>query len=169
VEAFQQVMCYLWVERERMIEYCRFYGTGMVNRATPALNIGRIRGTSEVGRGWRGGRTTKGIEAIGSGEMQNTGNETTDFDRLYGIHSPSSRRRFPLSVIHRPGAVYSSEDERPLPRITDRQPFPGLSPYNGLTFPGRNKRTRSQLVSFRGASRIRLASYGALPANNTTS
>jgi len=40
-------MCYLSVERERTVEYCRFYGTGKVNRATPALDIWRIQGQAE--------------------------------------------------------------------------------------------------------------------------
>lgn len=41
----------------------------MVNGATPALDIWRIRGQLEQGGG--GGGRVKGIEAIGSGEVQN--------------------------------------------------------------------------------------------------
>ncbi len=64
------------VERERSIKYCRFYGTGMVNGATPALDSGRTTGPSGIGRGWRG-KGMKGIESDWSGEMQNDrANET---------------------------------------------------------------------------------------------
>jgi hypothetical protein len=92
------------------IECCRFYGTGMVNRATPALDIGRIRGQVEWG-GDGGGKDERDCEAIASGEMQNETIEETKQDRVYGIPRRSPAVLFLFRKFFVPGAVYSSEDE----------------------------------------------------------
>jgi hypothetical protein len=74
----------------------------MVNRATPALDIWRIRGQVEWGGGG-GGKDERDCEAVESGEMQNDrGNETNRFHPTLRHPSPLSRRRFLLSEIHRP-------------------------------------------------------------------
>ena len=93
----QGASCYLWVEQQRLIEYCQFY-RGTVTRATPALGSGRIRGQEEWG-GWRG---MKGLE---SGEWKTI--RTKQISTEVTATLAACPRFFLLSDIHQPpGRVF---------------------------------------------------------------
>lgn len=93
----QGASCYLWVEQQRLIEYCRFY-RGTVTRATPALGSGRIRGQEEWG-GWRG---MKGLE---SGEWKTIRTKQISTE----VTATLARGFFFFRIFISPRAVYSSE------------------------------------------------------------